>query len=821
MTADNGQKKLFSVPAKVLATVLLFAGTAMCSVFGMLFLQLADVCGGDPIADSGEDGYYATSGCGWRVTSDLLRLSDVLAGSRIYDTDGRYDPEQIVDITQDYSGGMASVEADANVSYTIEDLYQIYICGLADELAAAADDSEYMSFPDAQEGYAVYEEALSYMDSDTWEHLKATGSAGSYSSQFLYLYGRAYPMEASYGFETAAGGTLADYAAAHPEEASLRDLYADLAAAGQSVYEYVWDRQNTDPNAEGNTNLRYYITDGTVVYTNEQQWRDMTEEEVAAQLGSWPMHITYVREGGKISESDFPQTAAGYQLANTLSVHQLLSGDERVCIGLDAAYPIEDGYREAALFYERFAPYSLLLIILAIAGLALAVTSFVLCTVQAGRSGSGSSVRLYGFDSVPTEVAAALGIVLGFLLLIGFGTTFFAGLNAFSPLWYILYTGYICGSLGVFMVFYLSLVRRIKAHNLWERSLIRAVINLGEKVYEARQESSRLIMAGVGLMLLHFICLPVLGVFGFLICLAADILVLLYMLREAAGKQNVIEGMRQLGSGNLDYKVETAELNGNNRELAEVVNSMGDGLKAAVEERMKNERMQADLITNVSHDIKTPLTSIINYVDLLKQENIENPKVRGYIDILERKSQRLKQLAEDLVEASKASSGNVKMEFVVLNLNELVQQVNGEFDERLAARDLEIICSLPPEPSLVRADGRYLWRVIENLYGNVAKYAMPKSRVYTDVSRSGGMVVFTIKNMSEQTLNVSPDELMERFVRGDASRTTEGSGLGLSIAKNLTKLMDGTLEIIVDGDLFKVCVSFPEVVRREPAPRSS
>ena len=240
---------------------------------------------------------------------------------------------------------------------------------------------------------------------------------------------------------------------------------------------------------------------------------------------------------------------------------------------------------------------------------------------------------------------------------------------------------------------------------------------------------------------------------------------------------------------------------------------MGDGLKTAVEVRMKNERMQADLITNVSHDIKTPLTSIVNYVDLLKRENIEDPKIKGYIDILERKSQRLKQLTEDLVEASKASSGNVNMEFVTLNLNELVQQVNGEFAERLSGRELDMICSLPPEPALVRADSRYLWRVIENLYGNVAKYAMPGSRVYVDVIRREGSVVFIMKNMSEQTLNISPDELMERFVRGDSSRTTEGSGLGLSIAENLVKLMKGTFELFVDGDLFKVEVTFPEVNR--------
>ena len=869
MTAGNRQKKLFSTPAKAVVTVLLFLGVTLCSVFGLLFLQLMNVSGGDPIAYGGEVPYYATPGCGWRMTSDLLQLSEVLNINRYYDTDGKYDPSQLVDITQDYSGGMASVDADENVSYTIDDLYQMYVSGLAEELSNAALDSDYMdsytiyttmSEEGSMEGAAGADEsesgaadeffapasseasadvseseaasggngsasasgleaqeeiALSYMDSNTWEHLLEIGTADAYSNRFLYLYGRGYPMEEDYGFLTAAGSTLADYAAANPEDVSLRDLYTNLISAAESVYNYVWNRQYPTYDLGTNTNLKYYVTDGEAVYTNGTQWNSLTEEEVAALVSNQTMHFSYVRENGRLTESDFPDTAAGYQLANALASQQMLSQNERVCVSLDTSYPVEDGYREEAQFFAYFSPYAALFLVLAVIGLVTAIVAFVLCTIQAGRNGQDKAVQMYGFDAIPTEAAAALGIILGVLFIGGFGGVIIVDFNAFSPFWLVVATVYICASVGLFMIFYLSLVRRIKAHNLWEKSLIRAVVNLGGKVYEARKESTRLIVAGIGLMLLHFIFLTSLGFFGILLCLVVDVLVLLYMLREAAGKQNVIEGMRQLGSGNLDYKVEMAELNGNNRELAEVVNSMGDGLKAAVKERMKNERMQADLITNVSHDIKTPLTSIINYVDLLKRENIEDPKIKGYIDILDRKSQRLKQLAEDLVEASKVSSGNVKLEFVVLNLNELIQQVNGEFDERLTARELQMICSLSPEPALVRADSRYLWRVVENLYGNVAKYAMPGSRVYVAVERQEGRVIFTIKNMSEQTLNVSPDELMERFVRGDSSRTTEGSGLGLSIARNLAKLMDGTLEITVDGDLFKVQVAFPEVVKQE------
>ena len=219
--------------------------------------------------------------------------------------------------------------------------------------------------------------------------------------------------------------------------------------------------------------------------------------------------------------------------------------------------------------------------------------------------------------------------------------------------------------------------------------------------------------------------------------------------------------------------------------------------------------MKTDLITNVSHDLKTPLTSIINYVGLIKRENIQNPRVQEYLEILEQKSLRLKTLTEDLVEASKASSGNVKLEMADIDFVELVHQSNGEFEEKFALRKLELISSLPNEPILIRADGGYLWRVLENLYNNAYKYAMANSRIYVDISRDEQTVTFTMKNISEHPLNISGEELTERFVRGDSSRTTEGSGLGLSIAQSLTRLQNGTFTLSIDGDLFKASVQFP------------
>ena len=244
-------------------------------------------------------------------------------------------------------------------------------------------------------------------------------------------------------------------------------------------------------------------------------------------------------------------------------------------------------------------------------------------------------------------------------------------------------------------------------------------------------------------------------------------------------------------------------------QLAEGLNRISDGLETALAEQVKSERLKADLITNVSHDIKTPLTSIINYVDLLKRENIENPTVQQYLEILDQKSQRLKTLTEDLVEASRASSGNIKLDIADIDLVELVQQTTGEFEDRFSARHLELVNSLPNEVILIEADGRRLWRVLENLYNNAYKYALENTRVYASVEDLGSEVVFTIKNISSSPLNISPEELTERFVRGDVSRTTEGSGLGLSIAKDLTALQGGKLEITIDGDLFKASVTFP------------
>ncbi len=264
-----------------------------------------------------------------------------------------------------------------------------------------------------------------------------------------------------------------------------------------------------------------------------------------------------------------------------------------------------------------------------------------------------------------------------------------------------------------------------------------------------------------------------------------------------------------LANGNLSYQVDTSKLVGDFRHHAESLNSIAHGMAIAIDERVRSERMKTELITNVSHDIKTPLTSIINYTDLISKEDCDNEKITDYSQVLLRQSERLKRLIEDLVEASKASTGNLEVLLEPCDVNILLTQTAGEYEEKLSEKNLEIITAQPETPVIIMADGRRLWRVFDNLMNNICKYAQSFTRVYLTLERTGSEAVITFRNTSHSQLNISPDELMERFVRGDSSRNTEGNGLGLSIAKSLTELQNGRLELSIDGDLFKVTLIFP------------
>lgn len=335
----------------------------------------------------------------------------------------------------------------------------------------------------------------------------------------------------------------------------------------------------------------------------------------------------------------------------------------------------------------------------------------------------------------------------------------------------------------------------------WKRYLVFLLINLADGIF---------LVWMLYLILYNDDDAIILFLIGLLVLIGVDGVYFIRSLKNALADEKIRQGAERIAGGELSYQIETIKgISKEQAELVDVINHIGEGLEQAVEESLCSERMKTELITNVSHDIKTPLTSVINYIDLLKREKIDNERAEEYLEVLDAKSQRLKVLIEDLVEASKASSGALELQITQLNFNELVHQTNGEFEEKFERAGLRLVADIPQETVSFQGDGRRVYRVLENLYSNVAKYAMPGTRVYIELLQKQDKAVFVIKNISKEQMNITPEELTERFVRGEKSRTTEGSGLGLSIAKDLTELMQGEFHIHLDGDLFRVMIAFP------------
>ncbi len=357
-------------------------------------------------------------------------------------------------------------------------------------------------------------------------------------------------------------------------------------------------------------------------------------------------------------------------------------------------------------------------------------------------------------------------------------------------------------------------IKRLKAKTLFKELWIAKIYrwikrNMENLIFSNTSIMSKVAIVYVGIIFISFlivlffhdgfwiILLPVFWGFSF------------YKIAQYMKQIKTIEqALKDIYEGKEEVVIDSQNLDKEFKQIATYVNDIAKGFSSAVEKSLKSERMKTELITNVSHDIKTPLTSIINYVDLLKKEEMPSEKAKEYLEVLDNKSQRLKRLTEDLVEASKASSGNIKLNMEILDVKELIKQVSGEFEDKFEEKHLELNTYMPKEDCLIKADSRYLYRVLENLYGNIVKYALESSRVYIDVFLVEGKVQIQMKNISKEKLNISAEELKQRFVRGEASRNTEGSGLGLSIAESLTNLQGGRFEIYLDGDLFKVIIEF-------------
>lgn len=426
----------------------------------------------------------------------------------------------------------------------------------------------------------------------------------------------------------------------------------------------------------------------------------------------------------------------------------------------------------------------------------------------AGHWQGFEGIHLTWFDKIPLDLMAVV-----FMLPIGFFIGYF---NYASSIAVALWGAAVLNCVFLFLI---TFVTRCKAGTVLKNNVIWYAIRLLWRILKA-----------IGRWIGHLVrsipiiwrtALVILAAFIFALAIGSNMsvlslpMLLLYLLLAvfalyiAIGFATLQRGSKALAEGDYSKPVDTRFLRGDLKRCSENLNKVQQGVQRAVDERLRSERMKTELITNVSHDIKTPLTSIVNYVDLLKKEDIDNPKAQEYLEVLDRQSKRLKKLTEDLVEASKASSGVIPVDCQPTNVNVLLSQLEGEYEERLQKAELTMIVHPAAGDPVVLADGKLLSRVMDNLMNNIGKYAMPGTRVYAAAAADEKESTISIKNVSRNELNVSADELMERFVRGDSSRHTEGSGLGLSIAKSLVELQGGRFELSIDGDLFRADISLP------------
>lgn len=616
----------------------------------------------------------------------------------------------------------------------------------------------------------------------------------------------------------------------------IEEAFRALDSAIGQTANYVQVLEEVQKYQEGNTNLTYlYVNeDEHRIYTNNSDYQNYSEEGKA--LKDLKEDGAYMILRPRLSECETnlgyleSEEASGIGLSMEEWYHMgrifsPTSENYVIAVKVDLAFPVSDTFAENAKLYAEYSDLRRPMLIEFALGIFLFLAGIIWLTAAAGKRPEDEEIHLCFFDRWFTEISACI-VIAGELA----GVFLLEVALRYPNLWNsrdVQVLGIMGALFGVWTAFwfltgYLSLVRRIKAKILWKGSLLHWLLGLTRRIWRkiksfldlyAKNTGSKIKMTmAVGLFLLfQFLINAIIfsgGAVFLLLLIFADMALLAYIIRRAEGQERILEGLSRISGGELQYKIPLDGLSGEQKTMAEYINNIGSGLDTAVENSLKNERMKTELITNVSHDIKTPLTSIINYVDLLKRENFTDPKICGYLDILEEKAQRLKVLTEDVVEASKASTGNITLEMTDLDFVEMIHQVIGEFEEKFQEKRLTMMVHFTDEPSVIYADGQRMWRVLENIFTNVTKYAMEGTRVYAELKKANQKVIFSLKNISAQPLNFSADELTERFIRGDVSRNTEGSGLGLSIAKSLTELQGGEFRLYLDGDLFKVTITF-------------
>lgn len=637
----------------------------------------------------------------------------------------------------------------------------------------------------------------------------------------------------------------------------LSVIYDDLAYTLGNIYsDYQNYQMGFEHLEEGNTNFTYIYAnnDTKKVVTNKTSYENYAELEKNVQNLISEKDVKYMVIYPKLKDFNSNMNVSKSDKWEKLrSYSSEKKWNSVFAVAVDTTYTIQDQFYQNKVAYDNNIPYFKGTTWLLVLSIILFLGATIWLTLEAGRTAEDEELHLNGFDHWKTEIAAVLIVliwIVGSYIGIHFwngniytmindiptylkdGGTYFEyyyarGMDVSSA--YMSASLYLPSlsiaelaeiyfygvfTLGCFFMGYVSLIKRIKGRNLWKNSLLRVIVRFIYKIYDNRKKTTKTVLLLCGFFLVQGIAVLFRNGVTMLLVLLADVGVFYVVLNGLLLKEKLKKGIEEIALGNMEYQIPLQGLRGENLKLAEMINGIANGFHMAVEEAMKNERLKTDLITNVSHDIKTPLTSIINYVAILKQSDIADPKIQGYLDILEAKAQRLKTLTEDVVEASKVSSGNISLEYMDVDLVEMIQQTEGEMAEKFEARNLKMIVNLPAEPAVVHVDGRRMWRVLENIFGNAAKYAMPGTRVYADLKLEEDTVDLSLKNVSEHQLNISADELTERFIRGDLSRSSVGSGLGLSIAQSLTTMQGGTFNLYLDGDLFRVNIRFPRVKKQ-------
>ena len=601
----------------------------------------------------------------------------------------------------------------------------------------------------------------------------------------------------------------------------------------------IWVERLNEPDTEDAG--RYEVTNSNgdlVVVTKDQVLVDENGDTKVLRVidAEGDLYIFYPTVRACLEANQFGYIFNADSLEWALTPEAVAESEERnanLILWVDDALRVDDQYRRAA---DQLAGWrnnrQMMLAVTLVFGVAGLLLTVYLCC-GAGHKREVEGIYLNWFHRVPGDVLLFL-LFLGGVGAVGIGVSVVADLYGDAPMFMQL----IGVGLGVAAAAALGLAAlvtvcaRCKAHtllrNTWTWKLCAWCWRLFVRLWGWCGELFRTV--GRAVQAVPLIWKVVLGCMAYPIFTLATIrwaagpwllvsfLAAAYLCTWAYQWKRIRHGTQEIIGGNPNYQIDTHRMLPDLKGHADELNNLGHAISAAVEDRMKSEHFKAELITNVSHDLKTPLTSIINYVDLLKKVDIGDPKAQEYIEVLDRKSQRLKKLTEDLVEASKASTGNLTVNWERLDWAQLTDQALAETGERLEAQKLTVVRSLPEEPMWVEADGRHLWRVLDNLLTNCAKYALPGTRVYVDLRRSGDWAVLSVKNISREALDIPAERLMERFVRGDESRNQAGSGLGLSIAQSLTELQHGKFEISIDGDLFKAIVTLPLAGERPQDP---